>query len=51
MLPSSTLKDLARKCEFHEYDSGEVVYTAGDEAIALYLIYSGVVVLLSLIHI
>lgn len=45
MLPSSMLKDLAHKCELHEYDSGEVVYTAGDEAMALYLIYSGGVVL------
>ena len=45
MLPSPMLRDLAHKCELQEYDSGEVVYTAGDEAIALYLIYSGVIVL------
>ena len=45
MLPSAMLKDLAHKCELHANDTGEVVYTAGDEAMSLYLIYSGLVVL------
>ncbi len=49
-LPSATLKELAQQCELHAYESGEVVYSAGDEAARLYLIYSGAVALTGHTH-
>ncbi len=45
LLPPATLQELAQQCKLHAHEAGEVVYSVGDEAECLYLIYSGAVAL------
>jgi len=42
-LPATVLHDLAQQCALHSHEAGEVVYSAGDRAAWLYLVYSGAV--------
>jgi uncharacterized membrane protein YdbT with pleckstrin-like domain len=44
-LPPVKLNELVHQCELHEEEAGVVVYSAGDQAASLYLIYSGSVAL------
>ena len=45
-LPPVKLKELAQQCELHKQEAGVAVYSAGDQAAWLYLIYSGAVALI-----
>ncbi|HJL70134.1 MAG TPA: cyclic nucleotide-binding domain-containing protein, partial [Anaerolineales bacterium] len=42
-LPATVLHDLAQQCALHSHEAGEVVYSAGDRAAWLYVVYSGAV--------